>query len=83
MKIINNWDVRRGGCERRMTKLFELGGDLKGLTKGEWSKGQFVNMYMLFIFINLKIINITFQTKSYLLLSGVHINFEIHTPPPS
>ena len=31
-------DVRPGGCERRMTKLFGLGGVLKGLQNGEWSK---------------------------------------------
>lgn len=34
-------DVRRGGCERRMTTFFGLGGALKGLKKGEWSKCQF------------------------------------------
>ena len=34
-------DVRRGGCERRMTTFFGLWCALKGLKKGEWSKDQF------------------------------------------
>ena len=44
-------DVRRGGCERRMTTFFGLGGALKGLKKGEWSKGQFEH--------NVQVIHIT------------------------
>ena len=36
-------DVRRGVCERRMTNLFGLGGALKGLKEGEWPKDQFVH----------------------------------------
>jgi len=48
---VQEGDVRRGGCERRMTTFFGLGGALKGLKKGEWSKCQFEH--------NVQVIHIT------------------------
>ena len=46
---VQEGDVRRGGCERRITTFFGLGGALKGLKKGNGQNVNLSTMYKLYI----------------------------------
>ena len=65
-------DVRRGGCERRMTTFFGLGGALKGLKKGEWSKCQFEH--------NVQVIHIIGKRENgiYIFPQNIYDNIELN-----